>query len=47
MSTPFDLEAVDFLDPLMSSFKVASADITNYPLLEKIASKDKPMLLST
>lgn len=47
MSTPFDLEAVDFLDPLMSSFKIASADITNVPLIRKCASKGKPIIFST
>jgi len=47
MSTPFDAEAVDYLDKLVSKFKVASADITNLPLLKKIASKGKPMILST
>ena len=40
-STPFDEEAIDFLDPLMKFYKVASADITNVPLLIKIASKKK------
>lgn len=47
LSTPFDLEAVDFLDPLMDVFKIASADITNVPLLRKCAAKGKPLLLST
>jgi sialic acid synthase SpsE len=46
LSTPFDLEAVDFLDELMPAYKVASADITNYPLLERVASKGKPILLA-
>jgi sialic acid synthase SpsE len=46
-STPFDLDSVDFLDPLVEYFKIASADITNYPLIRKIASKKKPILLST
>ena len=46
LSTPFDLESVDFLDPLMPLFKVASADLTNIPLLRKIASKKKPVLMS-
>ena len=31
----------------MNFYKVASADITNYPLLRKIASKKKPVILST
>lgn len=47
VSTPFDDEAIDFLDPLMPFFKVASADLTNVPLLRKIAVKGKPVLLST
>lgn len=47
LSTPFDLEAVDFLDPLVPLFKVASADITNLPLLRKIGGTGKPVVLST
>ena len=47
VSTPFDDRAVDFLDPLVSYFKVASADLTNTPFLRKIASKEKPVILST
>jgi len=46
-STPFDLEAVEMLAPLMPFFKIASADITNTPLLEAAAAHRKPMLLST
>jgi len=45
--TPFDNRAVDFLFPLVPCFKVASADITNFPLLRKIAQKGKPALLSS
>jgi len=47
MSTPFDADAVEFLDPLVPFFKIASADITNVPLLRQVASKGKPVLLST
>jgi sialic acid synthase SpsE/spore coat polysaccharide biosynthesis protein SpsF (cytidylyltransferase family) len=47
LSTPFDLEAVEFLNPLMKFFKIASADITNIPLLKAVASKKKPVVLST
>lgn len=47
LSTPFDKEAVDFLDELMPAYKIASADITNIPFLRHIASKNKPILLST
>lgn len=47
VSTPFDAQAVEFLDPLMPFFKVASADLTNKPLLRQIAAKGKPVVLST
>ena len=46
MSTPFDLEAADFLAPLVPAFKIASADITNIPLIRKCASKGKPLIIS-
>ena len=35
LSTPFDLEVVDWLDPLIPAFKVASGDNDFWPLLEK------------
>lgn len=47
LSTPFDLDAVDMLDPLVPAFKIASADITNIPLLKKVATKKKPVFFST
>jgi N,N'-diacetyllegionaminate synthase len=48
LSTPFDEASVDMLDALgVPAFKVASADINHYPLLRKIASKNKPIFLST
>lgn len=47
LSTPFDREAVEFLDPLMPFYKIASADLTNLPLLRQIAGKKKPVVLST
>jgi len=46
-STPFDDHFVHVLEPLMPFFKVASADITNFLLLETIAGMGKPVLLST
>lgn len=47
MSTPFDLDAVDFLAPLMPAIKVASADITNVPLIRKCAKTKLPLIMST
>jgi N-acetylneuraminate synthase len=46
MSTPFDLEAVDMLTPLMPLTKVASADLTNIPLLRKIGNTGRPTIMS-
>lgn len=47
MSTPFDLGAVDMLAPLVPAFKIASADITNVPLIRACAATGKPLILST
>lgn len=47
VSTPFDLEAVALLAPLVPFFKIASADLTNEPLLDAVASYRKPVALST
>ena len=46
LSTPFDIEAVDWLNPLVPAFKIASGDNDFWPLLEKIASTGKPVILS-
>lgn len=44
----WDEESIDFLDELgVPFFKLASADLTNKPLLEHTAKKNKPMILST
>ena len=47
MSTPFDFEAVDYLQELVEVYKVSSSDITNLPFLEYIAKKNKPIMIST
>lgn len=47
-STPFELEAVDFLEKLdVPAYKIASADITFHQLLKKIGKTKKPIILST
>ena len=47
LSTPFDDNSINYLEPLVPFYKVASADITNLPFLRKIAKKNKPIVLST
>jgi N-acetylneuraminate synthase len=47
VTTPFDVDAVAWLDELVRGFKIASGDITNVPLLRRIGSTGKPVLLST
>jgi len=48
MSTPFDMEAVEFLRNLdMPFMKVPSGEITNYPYLKAVAKAGLPVILST
>lgn len=48
ISTPFDLESIDFLESIGIPFwKVSSGEITNYPYLVAIAETEKPVVLST
>src|SRR5205814_8561677 len=46
-SAPYDLEAVDMLDPYVQLFKIGSGDITWPEMLRKVARKNKPVLLAT
>ena len=47
LSTPFDLDSVDSLDNILGFYKISSSDITNTPLIDKIISKKKPIIIST
>lgn len=48
LCTPWDRKSVDVLESLgVPAYKVASADLTNLPLLEKLCATGKPLILST
>ena len=48
MCTPWDSKSVDVLESFsVPAYKVASADLTNLPLLDKLSKTQKPLILST
>lgn len=48
LSTPFDVDSADMLEDLgVPAFKLSSGDLTNLPLVEHVAGKRKPVILST
>jgi sialic acid synthase len=48
LASAWDIRSADFLEELgVPAYKIASADVTNLPLIERIARKGKPILIST
>lgn len=47
LASGWDIDSVTFIDKLVPPFKVASADVTNIPLLEFISYLGKPVIMST
>ncbi|KAF5431161.1 N-acetylneuraminate synthase [Candidatus Methanophagaceae archaeon] len=47
-ASPWDEESADFLETInLPVYKIASADLINLPLIEHVAKKRKPMIVST
>ena len=48
LSTPFSIEAVDRLEKIkVPAYKIGSGELTNLPLLNKVANTKKPVILSS
>jgi N-acetylneuraminate synthase len=48
LSSPFDLASVDTVDAAgIPAFKIGSGEISNFPLLQRVAKKRKPVIMST
>jgi len=47
MSTPFDKESADELEEFIPAYKIASYTLSHHPFLRHVASKDKPIIIST
>jgi N-acetylneuraminate synthase len=48
LCTPWDKKSVDFLEKFnVPAYKIASADLTNFPLIQYLCEKKKPLIIST
>lgn len=46
ISTPFDYESADYLEPIVDFYKISSSDVSNIPFIKYIGKKGKPVCLS-
>jgi N-acetylneuraminate synthase len=46
-TSPYDIEAIDFVDAFVPAYKIGSGDITWLEAIDHMASKGKPMILAT
>lgn len=46
LSTPFDIDSADYLEPLMNVYKISSSDLNNLPFIEYQAKKNKSIIMS-
>jgi N-acetylneuraminate synthase/N,N'-diacetyllegionaminate synthase len=47
LASVWDLEMLEWIDPHLAFYKVGSGDLTAYPILRELASRGKPMIVST
>lgn len=47
LSTPHTADTLEYLDQLMPAYKIGSGDLTNLPVLEEIAKRQRPIILGT
>lgn len=47
LASVWDIDALNWIDPYLSYYKIGSGDLTAYPILEKVVEKGKPIILST
>ena len=47
MSSLWDLNSIEALDPFIKIHKIGSGDLTNFPLIEEFCKTNKPLIIST
>ena len=46
MTTPYNLEVIEEIDPYVPAYKIGSGDITWFDLIDSVSNKDKPIILA-